>query len=219
MEQEKLNKILHEHKEWLESDHKKGMCADLHGADLHGAYLYGANLHGADLHGADLGGADLYVANLGGADLRAANLGGAYLYGADLREADLREANLGGADLYGANLSGADLREANLHGADLYGAILGGADLSGAIMPEGIYTAGGAGSEQRYTYYDAINDRIICGCWDDDGGNHLDSFGKRIEDIYGSGGKEPNPAHYKAYRAAIKYFEACREAYIERILS
>ena len=74
--------------------------------------------------------------------------------------------------------------------------------------------AGGAGSEQRYTYYDAINDHVICGCWDDDAGNHLDSFKKRIEVIYGPDGEEPNPAHYKAYRAAIQYFEACREAYI-----
>ena len=129
MEQEKLNKIISAHKEWLESDGKKGMCADLCGADLYGAYL---------------------------------------------READLR----------------------------------------GATMPEGIYAAGGVGSRQGYTYYDAINDRIICGCWNDDAGNHLDRFKKRIDDIYGPDGKEPNQAHYKAYRAAIQYFEACRESYI-----
>lgn len=97
---------------------------------------------------------------------------------------------------------------------NITGATIENANLRGAIVPEGIYTAGGAGSEQRYTYYDAINDRIICGCWNDDAGNHLDSFKKRIEDIYGPDGKEPNPAHYKAYRAAIQYFEACRKAYI-----
>ena len=169
MEQKKLNKIISAHKEWLETDRKKGMRADLGGANLNEANLRGANLSGA-------------------------NLGGAYLCEADLR--------------------GAGLRWADLNGANLNGAYLSGADLSGAIMPEGIYTAGGAGSDQRYTYYDAINDRIICGCWNDDGGNHLDSFKKRIENIYGPDGDEPNPAHYKAYRAAIKYFEACREAYI-----
>ena len=154
MDQEKIDKILHDHKEWLETDGKNGMRANLYGADLSKVALHGANLRVADLRGADLRGADL---------------------------------------------SGARIENANLRGA---------------IMPEGIYTAGGAGSEQRYTYYDAINDRIICGCWDDDAGNNLDSFKKRIEDIYGPDGKEPNPAHYKAYRAAIQYFEACREAYI-----
>ena len=156
MEQEKLNKIISAHKEWLETDGKKGMCANLRRADL--------------------------------------------------RRADLREANL-----RRANLRRADLRGANLRGADLYGA-----NLRGATMPEGIYTAGGAGSAQRYTYYDAINDCIICGCWNDDAGNHLDSFKKRIDDIYGPDGKEPNPAHYKAYRAAIQYFEACRDSYFEK---
>ena len=138
------------------------------------------------------------------ADLYGADLYGANLRGADLREADLCRANLREADLCGANLYGANLHRANLQEADL----------CEAAMPEGIYTAGGAGSEQRYTYYDAINDRIICGCWNDDAGNHLDSFKKRIDDIYGPDGKEPNQAHYKAYRAAIQYFEACRESYI-----
>ena len=114
----------------------------------------------------------------------------------------------------GKNGMRAHFRGADLRGARITGATIENANLRGAIMPEGIYTAGGAGSEQRYTYYDAINDRIICGCWDDDAGNHLDSFKKRIEDIYGPDGEEPNPAHYKAYRAAIQYFEACRESYI-----
>ena len=199
MEQEKLNKIISAHKEWLETDGKNGMRAHFHGADLSEVDLRGANLSGANLGWADLDGANLGGANLGGANLRGANLSGANLGGANLREADLCRA---------------DLREADLHGADLREADLCRADLYGAIMPEGIYTAGGAGSRQRYTYYDAINDRIICGCWDDNAGNHLGSFKKRIDDIYGPDGKEPNPAHYKAYRAVIQYFEACQEAYI-----
>ena len=179
MEQEKLNKIISAHKEWLETDGKNGMRADLRWANISGAYLSGAYLSGANLGGANLNGATLR-----GADLRWANISAAYLRGADLR---------------GARITGATIENANLRGA---------------IMPEGIYTAGGAGSDQRYTYYDAINDRIICGCWNDDAGNHLDSFKKRIEDIYGPDGKTSNPAHYKAYRAAIQYFEACRESYI-----
>lgn len=34
MEQEKLNKIIRDHKEWLETDGKKGVWADLSRADL-----------------------------------------------------------------------------------------------------------------------------------------------------------------------------------------
>lgn len=60
MKQEELNKIINAHKEWLETDRKKGKYADLHGADLHGADLNGANLRGADLHGADIHGAEWY---------------------------------------------------------------------------------------------------------------------------------------------------------------
>ncbi|OVZ72926.1 pentapeptide repeat-containing protein [Yersinia intermedia] len=84
-----LNKILGEHKIWVESYRENGSRANLRGADLYGANLYGANLRGADLSGADLRGADLR--------------------GADLRGADLRGANLRGADLRGANLYGANL--------------------------------------------------------------------------------------------------------------
>ncbi|ABS47147.1 MULTISPECIES: pentapeptide repeat-containing protein [Yersinia pseudotuberculosis complex] len=84
-----LNKILAEHKIWVESYRENGSRADLRSA----------NLSGADLSGADLSGADLRSANL-----RSANL----------RSADLRSANLRSADLRGANLSGADLRGANL---------------------------------------------------------------------------------------------------------
>jgi uncharacterized protein YjbI with pentapeptide repeats len=96
MNQEELNKILNEHKQWL-----YGTCGKR--ADLQGAYLRGADLQGADLRGAYLRGADLR---------------GAYLRGADLRGADLRGAYLRGADLQGAYLQGADLQGADLQGAD-----------------------------------------------------------------------------------------------------
>ena len=94
MTQEELNKVLDDHKHWLNENCEGwgSMRADLRGADL----------READLRGADLYGADLYEANLRGADLR----------GADLYEADLRRANLYGADLYEADLRGADLRGA-----------------------------------------------------------------------------------------------------------
>ena len=146
---EKLNKILEEHKHWINKDCKnwKEMRADLHDADLHNAYLhrvnlYGANLSGADLRDADLSGANLCDADLHNADLRGANLHnanfrGAYLLNADLsgvdfRSANLPNANLSGADLRDADLHNVDLRDADLSGANLCDADLRGADLRGA---------------------------------------------------------------------------------------
>ena len=145
----KLNKILEEHKHWINKDCKnwKEMRADLHDADLHNAYLhrvnlYGANLSGADLRDADLSGANLCDADLHNADLRGANLHnanfrGAYLLNADLsgvdfRSANLPNANLSGADLRDADLHNVDLRDADLSGANLCDADLRGADLRGA---------------------------------------------------------------------------------------
>ena len=131
---EKLNKILEEHKHWIDEDCKnwEEMRADLRGADLHNASLLNAdlscaNLLNADLSGADLRGADLSGANLLNADLRGADLSVANLFNADLRGADLR-----GADLSGANLLHADLRGADLHNADFHGVNLLGADLRSA---------------------------------------------------------------------------------------
>ena len=116
---EKLNKILEEHKHWLNEDCKnwEEMRADLRGANLCNANLHRANLHraylsGADLHNADLSGADLHNADLRGACLSRANLTGADLSGADLHNASLSEADLCGANLGEADLCGADLRGA-----------------------------------------------------------------------------------------------------------
>ena len=89
MTQEELNKVLENHKHWLNED-------------CDGWEEMKADLRNADLRNADLCGADLC-----GADLRNANL----------RNADLRNANLRYADLCGANLRGANLRGANLRGA------------------------------------------------------------------------------------------------------
>ena len=131
---EKLNKILEEHKHWIDEDCKnwEEMRANLHnadlsGADLHNADLRGANLRGANLHNADLRGADLLGADLSGADFHGANL-----HNADLRGADFHGTNLLNADLRGADLHNADLRGADFHNADLSGANLLGADLRGA---------------------------------------------------------------------------------------
>ena len=144
MTQEELNKILENHRHWLNEDCDgwEGMRADLRGADLRGADLYEANLHRANLRGADLRGADLGEANLSGANLSEANLyeanlSRANLYGANLSRAylygsNLSRANLSRANLYEANLYEANLHRANLYEANLYEANLRGADLRGA---------------------------------------------------------------------------------------
>ena len=121
-----LEKILEDHKHWLNRDIVGwgNMYANLSNANLSYANLRGADLSNANLRGADLSNANLSYANLRGADLRGANLNGTnlrcvYLNSADLRGANLRGANLSGADLSGANLSGADLSGADLRGANL----------------------------------------------------------------------------------------------------
>ena len=76
MTQNELNKILENHKHWINRDCEdwKSMKADLSGANLSGANLRGANLSGADLSGANLSDANLIGADLRGADLSGANL-------------------------------------------------------------------------------------------------------------------------------------------------
>ncbi|EPO2766778.1 pentapeptide repeat-containing protein, partial [Yersinia enterocolitica] len=54
-----LNKILGEHKIWVESYRGNGSRADLCGANLRNADLRDADLRDADLRDADLRGADL----------------------------------------------------------------------------------------------------------------------------------------------------------------
>ena len=64
MEQAKLNKILEEHKLWLQTCGDEGESANLSRANLSGANLSGANLSGANLSRANLSGANLSGANL-----------------------------------------------------------------------------------------------------------------------------------------------------------
>ena len=82
MNKEKLQKILDEHKKWLNNE--DGKCADLSYADLSNANLRNADLSYANLRGANLSDADLRDANLRGANLRYADLRGADLHGANL---------------------------------------------------------------------------------------------------------------------------------------
>lgn len=134
MKQKQIEKILEEHKAWL--NRTGGAKADLYGADLCGADLCGADLYGADLRDAHLYGANLCGANLRDADLRGADLRGAYLYGANLYGANLCDADLRDAHLCGAHLCDADLRDADLRDADLCGADLRGANLRGVRYNE-----------------------------------------------------------------------------------
>ena len=82
-----LQKILEEHRKWVESKGKEGKIAN----------LQGANLQKANLGFADLQEADLEKANLQGAFLQSANLQGAKLFGANLQGANLLYANLEGS--------------------------------------------------------------------------------------------------------------------------
>lgn len=167
----------------------------------HGRWLQDEGGKRADLHEADLKGAILCHADLRYADLCHA----------DLRYANLRHANLRYANLRHADLEVADLNGANLDRAKLEGAILCHAYLRGAILPMGVYQIVGAGSCNRCTTYDTINDQVVCGCWHDGAGNHLDSFVRRIEEIYGTKGKEPDSKYYAEYMSAVAFFKAMKE--------
>lgn len=81
------------------------------------------------------------------------------------------------------------------------------ADLQGADLPNDIYQVVGCGSANRCATYDSINNRVICGCWNDGDGNHLESFEQRVENIYSFHGKTPNAELYAEYRAAINFFK------------
>ena len=85
MKKEELEKILEEHKLWLDSDGKEGEKADLRRANLYMANLGGTDLERADLVMVNLEEANLYRAYLIDADLRRAILRGADLIVASLR--------------------------------------------------------------------------------------------------------------------------------------
>ena len=189
MGQIELSEIIANHGRWLQGEGGKR------------AELIGANLILVDLEGVDLHEANMCYASLYGADLHRAYLEGVDLEGADLRGADMEESVL-----YNANLGKANMRNVVLRGADLRGA-----NLEGAKLPLGMYQVVGAGSCNRYTTYDAVNNQVICGCWNDKKGNHLDSFTLRVESIYGPNGEKPNSVHYAEYMSAITFFKAMRE--------
>ena len=184
MTQEKLNEVIASHGRWL-VDKSRGDRANLRYANLCGANLRGANLCDADLRGADLCGANLRDADLRGADLRNADLCSANLRDADLRDADLRNANLRNANLCGANLRDADL-------------------------PAIVLQVGPIGSRKDYVVYNASNDNIRCGCWNDYKGGTLAEFEARVEEVYPSE-KKDTLTFRNQYLTVIGYFKTVRE--------
>jgi uncharacterized protein YjbI with pentapeptide repeats len=107
MDRAEFERVLEQHKLWLEAEGAEGVLAILVGADLKSAEGVLANLVGADLKGADLRGVNIRHVNLRGADLRGADLRGVNLW-----NANLQHANLLGADLRGVYLERTDLRDA-----------------------------------------------------------------------------------------------------------
>jgi uncharacterized protein YjbI with pentapeptide repeats len=121
---EDFNRILENHRKWVESDGKEGEKADLRNLDLQGANLSYANLEKANMPIADLQEAILLEANLQKATLVRTNLQKATLVRTNLQKALLLSANLQKANLFEANLQKADLSKANLQEASLSGANL-----------------------------------------------------------------------------------------------
>ena len=77
MNQQELNKILDQHKLWLESKGRQGKRINYAGVNLEGANLQHTNLRKSILSASNLANADLT-----GADLSDVDLSGTYLVGA-----------------------------------------------------------------------------------------------------------------------------------------
>ena len=115
MTQAELNRVIEQHKVWLDTKGEEGKRANLRNAEL----MF-ANLRNAELMLANLKHANLKHSDLRYADLRCVNLRGANLTGAVLIDADLEDADLEGANLEGANLKYAYLTNVNLEGTGVY---------------------------------------------------------------------------------------------------
>jgi len=154
MDQEQLQRILRDHKVWLDSHEAEGARADLAGLSLErinlaGAMLDGANLSGALLTNACFAGASLNHADLSHSKAMHADFAGADLFFTDFTGADLSGADLAGASqthdyrlaltrqgpqFRGANLAYAKLVDAYLFLSDFSDASLIGASLDGAYL-------------------------------------------------------------------------------------
>ena len=132
--QEELQRIVSDHRQWLEGLKGQGPQK---GTGL-------ANLCNADLTGVDLSKDDLTFAYLQGAWLLGAKLNGTILQNAHLNKADLRLAKLNRANLVNTELNGANLLVAELAGADLSHTQLAGAQLAFTNLTDAIYAPASA---------------------------------------------------------------------------
>lgn len=151
MKQSDLQKLLDDHREWLDSQGTRGKQArlenaalpqcDLRGADLRYAVLTGARLTRARLAGANLAFADLRNVDLSYADceracLDSALVSGAALEGTTLEGASLQHASFSGTNLRYARCQNADFSSARLHKSQFNHANLSHARFAGATLDE-----------------------------------------------------------------------------------
>ncbi len=129
---DRLASVLKYHREWLDTQGRKGKRADLSRCNIEGADLNGVNLKNAKLTSACLDRVDLSNADLDNADFENASLKSVCMVYASLKGANLKEAVLERADLKEADFENADLSGANLQYADLSGAELENAKLADA---------------------------------------------------------------------------------------
>jgi uncharacterized protein YjbI with pentapeptide repeats len=132
-----VQRILEDHRLWLESKGSEGIQADFTGKRLIGVTLQGANLRKSILRHAHLDGVDFSDADLEDADLSEAMFQECVFKGAILRRAKLRAAHFHRKstesekqDLRGADLTDVDLSYAKIGCTDFSGAILERANLS-----------------------------------------------------------------------------------------
>ena len=90
---------------------------------------------------------------------------------------------------------------------DLRGADLSYADLGGADLDKKYVQVSCIGSRRGITTYNATDDIVLCGCWNNYKGGTLDEFTARVESVYGESGNNPNEQYYGEYMAAIEFFK------------
>src|SRR6476620_7167888 len=106
---DEIERILAEHRLYLETEYHQGHRANFSSADLTGRDFSGLNLRGIKLDRAVLNGADFT-----GAHLQSANLVGALAEQACFDRADLARARLSGANLVSSSLEDACLAKAEM---------------------------------------------------------------------------------------------------------
>src|ERR1700730_17486201 len=106
LSRDEIERMLAEHRLYLETDYHKGHRANFASADLSGQDFSGLNLRGIKMDRAVLKGADFT-----GTQLQRANLIGAISQEARFDRADLSGARLSGANLVSASLGGARLAQ------------------------------------------------------------------------------------------------------------